>query len=255
MGTITEGITALFAQNTALGSALEAQGTALGTALDEIRRKQTGTDAKLADLKTRDSTEYWKKKMMDAQRTTAIFESKFPAPDTLSLTDWPQFLATYTAALGKRKAPRVEFNLLKAALKQFKDGELRSEDSAQALMTAVHTFLCSQVGSRLVVRDTHTKYAPTHPWHKFDHVFVPASSVSSNLRRTVSWDHVVFSEQLKKDVGKSRSDAVVQLADDMTEIFRKQPNRAFVVSCRHQTCVLLLFCRTDPCTPSGGHGW
>jgi hypothetical protein len=231
LDTIIEGLVALDAK-------LGAQSAALGASLEDIKQKQTGTDAKLADLKTRDSTEYWKKQMLGAQQHKSLFETRFPAPENLDLTGWPKFLDDYKLRVaGKPGKPKPELELLLAALEQLEHGALASEDSAQALMTAVHTFLCELVDSKLAVRDTHTKYAPTHPWHKFDHVFVPTSSVSSDLHRTVSWDHVVFTEQLKKDVGRSRSDAVVQLADDMTEIFRKQPNRTFLVSRRrHHHC-------------------
>ena len=105
-----------------------------------------------------------------------------------------------------------------------------TEDDIQKLMTFVHNFCC--VHSPLVLRDTSDgSCAPLQPHHKFDHCAVPIGSSSVSPSSRVSWYDVVFPEQLKKSLAESDllKEARLQLADVLSEILDKQPERRFAV--------------------------
>lgn len=98
----------------------------------------------------------------------------------------------------RRAAAKIFAAIKTAATAVTRSQHCEQEADLQALMTVVHLFCLSFVGSEYVLRDTHLKQGPGG--FKPDHCFVADKSHSATPGNTVQWCDIVFVEELKTNL-------------------------------------------------------
>jgi len=181
--------------------------------------------------------------MDNAQQRTAQIQSTFPAPAGWSDGGFAIFarwfeqhaeqLAGWIAIReGRSPASEADVQELFTCIHQF-FVQLQTQTSQVGCSTRTRSWIDGWDGalSSMLPRDTHASYAPLQPQCKFDYTFVPRGSASAGEHVQVEWEDVALVVELKQSLVKEeqRKAVLVQLSDDVVQLFEKQPTREFAV--------------------------